>query len=215
MYFKTLGESNRVVQQKHGFSKAWLSSAAMYDFVPGVIMAVYFGQLWLLGSPLRAVWGSGGSAEDYAKEYTGDKAPVEELLVRTGIGASPPDWQALGACDVRQLQPELYTVLVPTFKPLTTALLALAARPDVEVLRISNQGQVQVRVHVWNEGQMALLRAKKGVEVMFVYTFPIDGSGKPPPTSASLCVDVPYLLGAIRFCSQTGITVMQVYDFWS
>lgn len=178
-------------------------------------MAVYFAQLWLLGAPLRAMWGSGGSADDYAREYTGDKAPVEELLVRTSIGAPPPDWQALAACDVRQLQPDLFTVLVPTFKPLTQALLKLADRPDVEVLRVSNQGQVQVRVHFRHAHQIAALRTKRGVEVMFEYTFPVDGSGKPPPTSASLCVEVPYLLGAIRFCRSNGIDVMQVYDFWS
>ena len=177
-------------------------------------MAFYFSQLHLLGAPLRAMWGSGTTAEDYAKEHTGDKAPVEELLLRTG--PKEPDWAAIDAriFDVCRLLPELYTVAVPTFKPLTEILRKLSEFPELEVLSISNQGQVQVRIQVFGEGQLVALGEKKGVEVMFDYQFPVDGTGQTPPTSASLCVEVPYLLSVMRFCRSINIDVMQVYDFW-
>ena len=214
MYFRTLLKEATIVQHKHGFRKAWLSSAAMYDIVPGLLMAVYFSQLHVLGMPLRAVWGSGTTAEDYAKEHTGDKAPVEELLIRTG--PNEPDWAALDAriAEVCMLLPELYTVVVPTFKPLTEILIKLSELPELEVLSISNQAQVQVRVQTFGEGQLVELRQRRGVEVMFDYKFPVDGSGQPPPTSASVCVEVPYLLSMIRFCRAINVDVMQVYDFW-
>jgi hypothetical protein len=199
-----------------GFKKAFLSGAALYDVVPGIIMAFYFGQLHVLGAPLRAMWGAGATAEDYAKENTGDKAPLEQLVVTTG--ATVPDWRQVDdrISDIRQLLPELFTMMVPTFKPLTEVLLKLSqVQPGLEVLQISNQLQVQVRVQLRLEQQLELLRSKKGLEVMFEYRFPVDGTGTPPPRSVSLCVEVPYLLGVLRFCQQHGVRVMQVYDFWS
>lgn len=214
-----------LTQGKFGFKKAWLSAAAAYDIVPGAVMAFYFAQLWLLGMPLRALWGSGTSMEAYAKEHTGDKAPIEQLLVRT-TGSQPPDWRraltGVTVHEVRAVLPELYTLTVPTFKPLTAALKKLAACPDVDVLCISNQSQVQVRVQLPRsaddpEAQQlaALLKGRRGVEVMFDYAFPVDGTGGTPPKLASLCVDVPYLLGTMRFCGKHGVEVLQVYDFWS
>jgi hypothetical protein len=197
-----------------GFKKAFLSGAALTDAVPGLMMAFYFGQLHLLGAPLRALWGSGTTAEDYEKEQTGDKAPFEQLVVRTG--ETEPDWRRLDRRirDVVRLLPQLYTMMVPTFKPLTEVLLRLSELPELHVLQISNQSQVQVRAQLTNEQQLETLRSRKGLELMFEYTFPVDGSGKPPPKTVSLCVEVPYLLGVIRFCRQQGVRVMQVYDFW-
>ena len=49
---------------------------------------------------------SGTTAEDYAKEHTGDKAPIEQLLVRC-TGAKPPDWAALeGATEECRRRPQ-------------------------------------------------------------------------------------------------------------
>lgn len=216
MYFRTLAKEASIVQEKHGFRKAWLSAAAIYDIVPGLIMAFYFAQLSALGAPLRAMWGSGTSGEDYAREFTGDRAPIEQLLLRC-TGPRPPDWVALGVriTDVQPLLPELYTVCVPAFKPLTAAMVRLSKFNDVEVLRISHQAQVQVRVAMRQpEPQLAALRAKGGVQVLFDYAFPADGSDQAPPRLAALCVDVPFLLGVIRFCRQHEVEVLQVYDFW-
>ena len=85
------------------------------------------------------------------------------------------------------------------------------------MLRISNQAQVQVRVKLQEppEVQLAALRRHRGLQVMFEYRFPVDGSGNPPPTLVALCVDVPYILSMFRFCRRELIEVMQVYDFWS
>ena len=93
--------------------------------------------------------------------------------------------------------------------------IRLSQLPGVEVLQISNQDQVQVRVQLSHAQQLAALRSKHGVTVMFEYVFPVDGTGQPPPTTAALCVEVPFLLGALRFCRQEGVQVMQVYDFWN
>ena len=76
MYWSTFAKTATIVQRKFGFQKVWMSPAALYDIVLGVIMAFYFSQLWVLGMPLRALWGSGTSAEDYEKEHTGDKASM-------------------------------------------------------------------------------------------------------------------------------------------
>ena len=66
-----------------------------------------------------------------------------------------------------------------------TWTLKLSELPELEVLRISNQAQVQVRV-CFRNAQLEALRGKHGVQVMFEYTFPVDGSGQPPPKTASL-----------------------------
>ena len=122
---------------------------------------------------------------------------------------------AIAVPQVQQLLPELYTIIVPTFKPLTQILLRLSELLELAVLQISNQRQVQVRVQLRRESQLATLRERPGLQVMFNYQFPVDGSGQPPPTTVSLCVEVPYLLRVIHTCRLEEITIMQVYDFWS
>ena len=81
-------------------------------------------------------------------------------------------------------------------------------------MRARRAFDVSVRVS-FRDGAIEALHGKHGVQVMFEYTFPVDGSGQPPPTTAALCVEVPYLLGTIRLCRERGIDVMQVYDFWN
>lgn len=142
-------------------------------------------------------------------------------------GEREPDWARIDPriSQVESLLPSgggglrsggLYTALLPSFKALTEVLEKLSREPTVEVLQISNQAQVQVRVQLRTAEQLeALRREAKGVEVMFDYTFPVDGTGTEPARSVSLCVDVPFLLAAMRFCRKRGIRVCQVYDFWS
>ena len=121
---------------------------------------------------------------------------------------------------------------MPTFKPLTEILLKLAAADSwLSVLQISNNDQVQVRVELHPAtvaNDLLLLEEKRGCQVMFSYQFPVDGTpvessaqngsgagGQQVATTVSLCVDVPYLLAVLRFCSTQGIVVKQVYDWWS
>ena len=217
MYWRVLAREASIVADKHGPKKAYLSAAALYDLVPGVMMAFYFGQLHMLALPLRAAWGSDsmGYSED---QYTGDRDTVEQVVIRTG--QKEPDWAGIDPriTDVTRLLPggQLYTALLPTFKALTQVLEKLSHHPTVEVLQISNQDQVQVRIQLREEEQLkALRRDARGVEVMFDYTFPVDGSGNDPARSVSLCVEVPFLLSTMRFCRNCGIHVCQVYDFWS
>lgn len=102
---------------------------------------------------------------------------------------------------------------------MTEILLKLAKDPCLSVLQISNNDQVQVRVelhHMSVANDLRLLGEKRGCQVMFDYRFPVDGA--PPPeqvaTTVSLCVEIPYLLGLLRFCAGQGIAVKQIYDWW-
>ena len=67
--------------QKQGLVKAGLSKAFMTDFVPGVVMALLFGQMILLALPIRLALGDSYSPAKAATQ-------VERLLVATGKGQS-------------------------------------------------------------------------------------------------------------------------------
>eukprot|EP01043_Picozoa_sp_COSAG02_P025953 COSAG02_NODE_1479_length_12402_cov_5.937576_5_plen_208_part_00 len=56
--------------------------------------------------------------------------------------------------------------------------------------------------------------SRRWSEVMFDYAFPTDGSQNAVWTTVSLCVEIPYLLGLLRFCTKHGIAVKQIYDWW-
>ena len=59
-----------------------------------------------------------------------------------------------------------------------------------------------------------LLQEKRGCDVVFDYAFPTNGSQNAAWTTVSLCVEIPYLLGLVRFCTNHGIAVKQIYDWW-
>lgn len=114
-----------------------------------------------------------------------------------------------------QVLPSLYTMMVPTFKPLTDIVIRLAMHPHVlEILQISNQNEVQVRVQLRDPEQLRALQQKAGCEVLFDYKFPLDGTSEGPATSVAVCVAVPFLLDVVRFCFDEGIDVKQVYDWY-
>ena len=171
-------------------------------------MGILFGQLQLLALPLKAVLG---------EAYADPAQMVEQLVVLTG--EHEPDWLALDdrITEPVRLIPKLYTIEVPTFKAMTEILLKLSTDPSLQVLQISNQDQVQVRAEIHPdqaEQGIRLLQEKRGCEVMFDYAFPTDGSQNAVWTTVSLCVEIPYLLGLLRFCTKHGIAVKQIYDWW-
>ena len=234
MYFHVLTEEVRVVHRKLGFKEAFLSSALAIDVVPGIMMAFYFAQLEAFAMPLRLLWGSGTTMEEQEAEKRGEGGEsnvVEELVVRVRGGSGDPAWETIDPriTNPRRLLPQLYAIEVPPFHALTEVLCKLAAvggkgssnsrlqgtGSELQVLQVSNQPQVQVRVQVRTSKSLEALGCRPGVEVLFKYKFPVDGSGTAPATSVALCVDVPHLLCAIRYCSANDVAVKQIYDFWN
>ncbi|CAK0856659.1 unnamed protein product [Prorocentrum cordatum] len=73
IYFRVLLQEASVVEAKLGFMKAYFSSAFITDLIPGVVMAVLFGQLQWLAAPLVATQ---SGYEDQDKERL-----LEELVL--------------------------------------------------------------------------------------------------------------------------------------
>jgi len=207
MYWRVLFRSSSIVQDKFGFKTAFFSMAFMTDLIPGVFMAIFFAQLQLLAMPLKAYMG----VESY--DEVRDKL-VEQVVIR--CANTEPEWKKIDPRiqDVVMVLPQLYTAIIPTFKPFTEVLLKMARNRDIQILQISNQDQVQVRVEIRDPSQLRDLENKNGCKVMFEYQFPVDGSGEQPATTVSLCVEIPFLMDLIRFCQTSGIAVMQVYDWY-
>ena len=203
LYWSVLAKEANIVREKHGTRKAFFSMAFLTDMIPGVAMGFFFAQMQVLALPLKGYMGSGTYDEDEI---------VEQLVLKTGF--DEPDWDTIDSRidQIVQIVPRLFTAVVPTFKPMTEILLKLAEVPDLAVLQISNQSQVQVRVKVRDELQLRALKAKSGCEVMFEYQFPATDATT--EKQISLCVDVPCLLDVIRACWAEGIQINQIYDFW-
>ena len=61
LYFDVLFQESAVVQEKHGFKKAFGSIAFITSLVPGLLMAILFAQLKVLSTPLLVMPGFGDS----------------------------------------------------------------------------------------------------------------------------------------------------------
>ena len=93
--------------------------------------------------------------------------------------------------------------------------MKLALYKEFQILQISNQDQVQVRVQLREADQLQALRDEPGCQVMFDYKLPLDKRGvNDSATSVSLCVDIPYLLEVIRMCNKLRVDVKQIYDWY-
>jgi hypothetical protein len=215
MYWRVMFKEAAIVNEKHGARDAYASMALITSLVPGIFMAVMFGQMNLAGMPVKAVFGeqAGTTAEDMA-EMRG--MPLEEQLVLK-TGSEEPRWSEIDPRieDVVQVVPGLYTLIVPTFKPMGEILIKLAQEEELQLLQISNQSQVQVRVELREPDQLEALKEEVGCEVLFDYKFPLDKFGnRDTATSAALCVDIPYLLQVIRMCHKLRVEVKQIYDWY-
>jgi hypothetical protein len=206
LYWRTLLQEAQYCVTKFGIKKALGGTAFLTDIIPGIFMLFMFGQMQVMALPLRAYLG----VANYDPSTL-----IEQLVVKTGH--TDVDWNKIDTriTDVIQVIPSLYTVIVPTFKAMTEILRKLSRQPGIQVLQISNQDKIQVRVMLSDEEQEKALAGKEGCEILMEYTFPVDGTGKSPRKQIALCVDVPFLLDVIRFCEEHGITVCQVYDFYT
>eukprot|EP00929_Paragymnodinium_shiwhaense_P054678 TRINITY_DN27413_c0_g1_i1.p1 TRINITY_DN27413_c0_g1~~TRINITY_DN27413_c0_g1_i1.p1 ORF type:complete len:1588 (+),score=423.13 TRINITY_DN27413_c0_g1_i1:99-4862(+) len=207
IYFEVLAKEAGVVQGKFGPKKAFLSPGFMVSFVPGIIMSIYFAQLELMALPCKMMFGD---------NYDESKM-VEELVVQLPKDRII-DWNKVDQRIQKHTMicPGLWVISVPTFLPFTSILLRLAKEPNMRVLQISNQRQVQVLVTLRDEReQLGQLQCLPGCQVLFNYKFPTDGSNMPPGLRVTLCVNVPYLLSTLRSCQRLQVEIVQVYDFWS
>jgi SAM-dependent methyltransferase len=227
-YFEVLIEEARIVYEKLGPQKAFASMAFITDLVPGIIMCLGFGQLALLGAPLRAYDSANWLAYD-------ESTLTEELVVLVGgdrsgesaraMSADAIDWLALDP-RIRKAVPvskSLAVLTVPTFKPLTEILDKLSDRHNgflpLMLVTISNHTEVQVRVALSTEGldETSTLGAlheidtQEGSALKFQYSFPSDTQTR----YASVEVQVPHLLEFFRYCKRSDrLRLMQVYDFY-
>jgi len=213
MYWRVLFKEADIVAHKHGTKKAYASMAMVTSMVPGVFMAAMFSQMHLAAVPCKFLFG-----EDNYDEND-DHPPLEEQIVLRTLtpGQKEPDWASVDPriIDVVQVVPGLFTLMVPTFKPFTEVLKALAKVEGIQVLQISNQIEVQVRVEWHSAEQLDELKREPGCEVLFDYKFPVDkNASKDGVKCAALCVDIPYLLEVMRMCEGNDIKVMQVYDWY-
>lgn len=222
-YFKILGKNIGAVSDRHGLKAALTSSGLVTDLVPGIFMAFFFGQMALLALPLRMVLGGSYATGDSGSRRFGcRKGLVEQLvLLVPGANGKKIDWASIDSQITRPTQviDGLYTIEVPTFKPLTTVLLRLAdAIPLAEVLRISGQSEVCVKVALDGDGEHQLqeLRKRAGCDIVYEYKLPFNGIGPQsrPGVFAALGVAVPFLLDILRFCNEVGVVVDQVFDFY-
>jgi hypothetical protein len=199
----------QVVYRKHGLIKAGMSKAFFTDLVPGLVMAVLFGQLVLLALPLRLALGDAYSPAVAAGQ-------VERLVV---VGPAT-DWAALHpAIRARALVRGLALLEVPSLGPFTGVIEALARRETLRVMDISGHSEVQARVAVQGDVPAARRRLETlpGVRVMFEFRLPTLGraEGAPGETSLSLELQAVHLLATVRAVrGMQGVTLSQIYDFW-
>lgn len=189
--------------------------ALLTSLVPGLFMAVLFGQMRLAAMPVQGFFGESDGMS--AAEVASMRGVTLEEQVILKTGPVEPDWTSIDPRieGVVQVLPCLYTLSVPTYKGMGEVLLRFATHEELQVLQISNQAQVQVRVELRERDQLQALREMPGCEVMFEYKFPLDKHGNPDTaTTVALCVEIPYLLDVFRMCNRLHVDVMQVYDWY-
>jgi hypothetical protein len=220
-YFKVLQQATAAVAARHGgYQAAVACEGFLTDFIPGIVMGAVFAQMSLLAQPLCLALG----AENHGARE------VEELVL------AAPGGLELGAIDARlrgarEVAGGLYLARVPTFKPLTEVLLALALRcRSATLLLLSTHASVHVKVSAAaaEAGQLGALEGLRGrggggsaasavPGVAHLYTFSLPhvggGEGAPLPASqASFLVEAAALLPLLRYCHVHALGV-QVYDF--
>ena len=232
-YFSVLQKEVAIVYKKEGMGKAIFSNSFLTSFIPGIVMSILFGQMMLFAEPIKLALPSQYTPQGtYSKKLL--QTQKEKLIVIGSKKRLPKEWgkvdENIGA--VINLVPGLSVITVPSLGFLTPTLRKIALSfPDVQILKISDYKEVQVRVSTKNlninpeQGELIekelveqlRLIYGDGVEVMFRYRLPTVG-GAPPevvPLYISLCVKVEHLLDLIRTLQDNeNLKIDQIYDFW-
>lgn len=208
VYLKVLIQETRLVAERTGagYLKTILSDAFITDFVGAVITSLGFGALNAVSIPIKMVTG-----ESYPKETL-----VETLLLTAPRGVP---WEALcgGPECIRhatEVTAGVHHLTIPTFKPFTRVLVAIAQHvPAATLLSVSNLHVLQVRLSLASPGSGASFLAMAGVEQAVTFAYPQVGP-QVNPTQLCLSVQVPQLLALLRAVLRAPhlATVHQVYD---
>ena len=199
--------------QKQGLVKAGLSKAFMTDFIPGIVMALIFGQMILLALPLRLALGDSYSPAVAATQ-------VERLLV----AGKQVKWdQVHPGIRATKLVAGLFMLEVPSLGGFTDVIKALAqcGNNDLKILDISGHSEVQVKVAVPKDEEQRIqqkLGLEAGTRVVFQFQLPTQGGPEEeaPETFLSLEVQVVHLLNLVRKVEgMKDLRLVQVYDFWA
>ena len=209
-YFSILLKEAQVVFKKQGLVKAGLSKAFLTDLIPGLVMALLFGQMILLALPLRMALGDSYSPSMVATQ-------VERLIV---VGKEVKWGQVHPEIRATNLVKGLHVLDVPSLGCFTDAIKALA-KCDLRILDISGHSEVQVKVAVPKEKAQKMeqiLALEAGTRVMFQFQLPTEGGpeGETPECLLSLEVQAVHLLNLVRNVEEMGdMRIVQVYDFWA
>lgn len=220
VYAQVLFKTVNVVAEKNGggLLSALSEQGFMIDAVPGVVMALLFGQMQLLSLPVRASLGD---------SYNPDSL-VEQLLV---MAPGKFNWVQVDKriVPLTEFEQGITVLQIPTFKPFTQVLTNIALyAPGVIILQISNYSVIHVKLEVEQTASDELKRqlaTVKGVKVNFDFKFPsvitpapANANSATPrgPVYVSLTVQVPALLNLIRRVHKEwkSAKIFQVYDFF-
>ena len=213
-YFSVLLKEAKVVFQKQGLVKAGLSKAFMTDFVPGIVMALLFGQMILLALPIRMALGDSYSPAVAATQ-------VERLLVAAGKMVK---WEQVHpGIRATKLVDGLFMLEVPSLGSFTDVIKALAqcGNNDLKILDISGHSEVQVKVAAPRDEEQRMqqkLGLEAGTRVVFQFQLPTQGGPEEeaPETFLSLEVQAVHLLNLVRKVEgMKDLRLVQVYDFWA
>ena len=199
--------------KKQGLVKAGLSKAFMTDFIPGIVMALLFGQMILLALPIRLALGDSYSPAVAATQ-------VERLLV---TGKQVKWEQAHPRIRATKLVNGLFMLEVPSLGSFTDVIKALAkfGNTNLKILDISGHSEVQVKVAAPKEKEQRMqqkLGLEAGTRVVFQFQLPTQGGKEEeaPETFLSLEVQAVHLLNLVRKVEgMKDLRLVQVYDFWA
>lgn len=221
-YFYTLLCEFSTIVNKFGFKEAIFSEGLLVDIVPGIVMSLQFLQLELLKFPCALVYGKEYSIEEkedhiqrliiiYNQKNNNNKLPWENLEYETGL--SEGDEIKLKS---KKLVNNLYLVSFPNNTFFTDSMISLANNTDdsIHILTVADHKEIQMRVSFLNIQTVNLLNTISGIEFLYNFELPVDGTNNKPWISTVLCVQVYYLLECIRKVQILGGKVDMIYDYY-
>jgi len=208
-YFEVLFKEFGKVSQKTGVMQALADQGFITDLVPGVVMSLILGQMWLLAFPLRKLVG-----EQY------DAAGLHEKLLV--LSPYKSNWSQIDPRiqNVKSLGHGLFTFQIPTFKLFTDVLINLARKsPLTTILSISNNVSIQVKLETPSNHLNSILKKLEtfgeDAKVNFTYNLLPPDCKEKLPQQISVDVLIQSLIPFIRFIDQhDNVSIVQIYDFY-
>ncbi|KAF2073892.1 hypothetical protein CYY_004780 [Polysphondylium violaceum] len=208
-YFEVLFKEFGKVSQKTGIMQALGDQGFITDLVPGVVMSLIMGQMWLMAFPLRKFVG-----EQY------DAAGLHEKLLV--LSPYQSNWSQIDPRiqNVKSLGHGLFTLQIPTFKLFTDVLLNLARKsPLTTILSISNNVSIQVKLETHTNHLQSTLKKLElfgeDAKVNFSYNLFPPTCKEKLPQQISVDVLIQSLIPFIRYIDEMDhVSIIQIYDFY-